>query len=156
MEILVTNQIAAGTAIACVCAAYLAAFSIARAGRPRRSREHPSGKERVGRAARLLGSAGVALAIVSPAAAAGEKPGGRSGGPSRQTTAPPWDSKVTVVREPGSVESVQRAVRPWDTDPQPTESQHAPAESSAPPWSGDDGSSPPRPLPRTGAEADAR
>jgi resuscitation-promoting factor RpfA len=146
-----------------VCVTYLMAFVVSRSvGSPCRRRPRDD-MARVGGAARWFGSAGVALAILSPAAAvAAGRPGGPRGS-STQAATPPWEAASSPVEgfrpETGSGSSR----RPWESvkpgvQSSPTNSRGPKdaGESSAPPWSGDDGSSPPRPSRRAGAAADAR
>ena len=134
--------------------AYLVAFLVVRAARVRGFGTSRAARPHVGWTARWLGSVGVALAIVSPAAGAvGGGGGGRRGPSSRQTVTPPWETG-TIGPDAG-----RPAGEPWGSGrPLQATKQagtHPSAESSAPPWSGN-GSSPPRPLRRTGAVADVR
>jgi len=155
------DEVSALTGIGLLCCSYLLAYRLARIAWAVRRRGGGSSIQcpRVAWVARLLGSVGVVLSCVSPVAAMGANGGGRPVGASRQTGAPPWDSAASHENASKSRAGGPSADRPWESGrhllrPTP-EAPRRSAESSAPPWSGDDGSSPPRPLRRTGAAADS-
>jgi hypothetical protein len=145
-----------------LCATYLIAFVASRSVRSHRSPRPRDDMARVGGAPRWLGSAGVALAILSPAAAvAAPRPGGPRGS-SRQAATPPWEAESSRVEVSRPETSSGSSRRPWDSEEPGVQTSRTngrgpkdAGESSAPPWSGDDGSSPPRPSRRAGAAADA-
>ena len=144
-------------ACAVLSAAYLAAFVAARAGAARRRPMLRADAPSAGRLARWLGSAGVVLAVVSPAAATAGKHADRDAARTGRAASPPWDADL---RRParGPTEDAAPSRLPW-ADVRAVQLQagdgHAgrASQRSAPPWSGDDGSSPPRPSRRTGAAA---
>lgn len=156
------DGVSALTGIGLLCGSYLAAHRLTCVASWLRRRGHSgSGMQgaRAARTARLLGSAGVVLACVSPVTALGAKGGGRPGDASRTAAAPPWDSAPPAENAPNSRAGGPSVDRPWESERHLLRATrgtpHRSAESSAPPWSGD-GSSPPRPSRRTGAAADSQ
>jgi nucleoid-associated protein YgaU len=153
------DQIFSGvTAGAAICVGYLVAFAFARARRGLDKRGSNAAGRRLHWGVRLLGSAGIVRAIVSPAAAGSGRGGPKQAGSSSSDV--PWEEEASGRRPFPPDGNSQTSDRPWKTARESSEIREATESGSraisAPPWSGDGGSSPPRPLLRTGAAADSR